>query len=1108
MALEFRGIDISRPVNRLRAGWVALCVNARAYLRGTISLRNLLSSAIYTFSGGTVNSISRLNDTTPSGPTSGYAIISNVDDKIYVGNTKVVSGLSGNPVSMVPFRPNTSVQPWMYIADSSQSVTIESDPTNAVAGMIKVRSDGKTYKAGIKEPQNAPTVGINTTVVTQYLTLPANTPPWTNVGGVNASYNYSGTDTQPPYPATIDTPVANATVTLTVTGTATVNGATHAPGDSGPSSSTYPGAFITSPKIVVFAFTDADGNIIAQSTASGAPPVVGNVGASATITVPSGAAQLQIGIDSAGGTFSSNSGSYLVQATVSTSAIAQVSSISGTVNAYIWGDSPHSGSVACYLWKNPNDSGTGIARTIGTASATASNNSLILDSSPEDKTVPVLWTTLNSSGSAVGTINLFDPALESDGYADFNACIVGNFFIPKSGTYSVQLQYKDQIMFGVGGGATTNSGSVYGYAGQSISVVNALPLMFVSTPNGSGSYQTTTISVTFPAMGIYQFELDWDYWYHTGRSLIVKMSPTPGASVATIPPLPSGVRTDVIYYYKYRASSTGAQSNPSQGSPIQYTPVLANTVTSAFSDDPQVDKVDYYRQDSGLANPTYVATGPNDGTTISANGIVQNTPITDTLSDTAAASNDTMNSDDFEPVASIDTPKSGYVTIVDGVVTWKSGDKFNVRWLPGTIMLIGSPTQMAYSLVSRPMSDSTIVIPDVPDTIGDAAGSGVPYNIAEPILGNQPLAYVWGPTDQVNFACGCGDAYRPGTLYTSKGNNLDSWPDTNQQDITDPSEPLVNGAMSGGINVVFSISRAWILVPNYANTTATATGTVGSIWIPQLTAINRGLFIPRCLAVEGGGKIFFRVSDGIDVSVGGGTSVSITNETLYPLFSHEGSTPTSVTRNGVTLYPPDDTKPNAQKFKIVGQFLYYDFIGTDGNPHTWVFDINAMAWVWDSYSIGVTAHATNTGQSTQGTLVGCSDGTIRSLVSTGASETATATVVSGAMGGRGWMHCNSVTVEYSSEAAATMSLIAVDTNNGSYGAASVTLPSTGGVMQKAYITLGPNKWKLSQFKFTWADPTFQLYMDGFAANVKPWGDNGLYTPINPFAGVGGYGSEE
>ena len=167
-----------------------------------------------------------------------------------------MTGLSGNKVSLVPFQPNQSTEAVMYAGDSAAAGAVTVTGGFSCSGMVKVFANGTSRKMGIKEPQAPPIVGVNTVNVTQWLTLPATTPPWTNIGGVNADYNYSGSDTQPPYPATIATPVAGSIVTLTVTGTATVNGSTHAPGDSGPSTAGYPGDFIATPLIVVFAFTD------------------------------------------------------------------------------------------------------------------------------------------------------------------------------------------------------------------------------------------------------------------------------------------------------------------------------------------------------------------------------------------------------------------------------------------------------------------------------------------------------------------------------------------------------------------------------------------------------------------------------------------------------------------------------------------------------------------------------------------------------------------------------------------------------------------------------------------------------------------------------------
>jgi hypothetical protein len=914
---------------------------------------------------------------------------------LYVNSTLAVdSGFSGNPLSLVTLEPNQSVSPWVYVGDSSQAVTIVGTGQQCTSA-VKVRaSDGLTRKTGIKEPQYSPVIGINIDSSAIWLSLPANTPPWTNQNGSNPNQNYSGTDTHPPYPTIIPTPVYGATVQLTVTGTATVNGNTHAPGDSGPSGAGYPGNFITSPEIVVYAFTDADGNIIAQSSAVGAPPVLGNVGASATITVPYGAAQLQIGINSEGGNFSANSGAFTVQGYVSTNAITTNTSIVGLVMAYVWGDSPHTGPVASYIWKNPNDGGTGISRSIGTAQASPSNNSLIFDSTPEDSTVPVQWTTLQSNGSTVGTIPLFSPALESEGYEDFNACIVGQLFFPAPGIYDVQIKCKDQVMFGMGGGITSTSQPVYGANGQSITVVNGYPLLYVTTVNGEGGQQTFNLTVQVPALGVYGFEFNWDYWYHTGRSLIVEIGPTPGAPVALIPPQPPSVRTNVQYWAKYRATETGAVSNPSPGSMVELTPVLTNTIQVPYSNDPQVAVYDLYRQDQGLPNPTYVATGPNDGLGGTINGIVYNTAIEDTLSDLAAATNPTMDFDDFEPFPSVGAPLSGMVTIVDGVVTWKSGNKFPLDMLAGTIILIGSPTQTAYTLFQRPLSATTLVLEDVADTIGDAAGDGVPFNIAQPILAQQPLPSMWGP-DAYGFTHACGDPNQPGAYKWTKAYNPDSAPDTNTLLLTSPSDPLMGGGLINGVSMVFSTRYAWLMYPNFANAVATATGIQGNQWQPILAMEDRGLYIRNCLCSLGGKAIAFRANDGIYRTSGSG-SKSITQR-IYNLFPHENYKPSPVTVGPYTVYPPNDSLP--QKLAYQNGYIYWDYQDVNGTYRTLVYDEAAEGWSVDvGGGFQFSCHAGEFAPGVNDTAVGCSDGSVRILKS-GGIEPAVSVVATGAENG-------------------------------------------------------------------------------------------------------------
>ena len=527
-------------------------------------------------------------------------------------------------------------------------------------------------------------------------------------------------------------------------------------------------------------------------------------------------------------------------------------------------------------------------------------------------------------------------------------------------------------------------------------------------------------------------------------------------------------------------------------------------ITPTASLDPQVNKIDIYRQGGGLANFTYVGTTPNSATAFN-----------DLLSDLGAAANPILQLDNFEPFPSIDLPRSGTLNATSQVLTRVSGDLFNIRWLPGTIIQIGATTQVAYDSVRRPTSttswDFTQNDPNVP-SIPD--GTNLVWNIAEPGLAQQPLPYLFGPTDNINFIFGVGDPLRPGTLYWCKGSNLDSAPDTNQMDVTDPSEPLVNGAMSGGRGVLFSIRRAWVIMPNFFNAEATATGTSGSTWTLQATSITRGLFIPRCLAVSGGGTIMFRVDDGIHLSPGGLGSESITDADLYNLFAHEGSTPTPILRNGVQIFPPDDTQPQKQQISYDNGYWYYDYIGTDTNYHTLVFDEAAGGWIYDLYSTQIITHEPNEAQSVQGVLVGCTDHTLRMMIPSGTETAVTAKLLTPAIGGAGWMQLQEVTVEYQSNAPITLSSLAADSGNGSYGAADVVLPSTSGLPAKTKFIVSTNKWKLMWWQFSSTDPTFRVFTDGFAVRVKEWGKKDPFRQMNPMSDInpyfpqrGGFGGE-
>ena len=1003
------GLDTVHPLDVIPEGSYPYLQNVRANIKGRIVGRPTMGDALFTLAAPP-HTIVRLNDTSPNGPAAGYVRVIGAAGAMYVNATAVASGFSGNPLAILPFGPDQSVQPWAYVGDPSQAVTIAATGQSCT-GMVKVRSDGLTYKTGIKEPQVPPVVGNSSTQTSGIDSLPNTAMPWTNRGGQNATWNFGGTEvTSDTDPIIIATPIAGSTLTLGVTGTATVNGATHGPGDSGPITSGYPGLYLLGggpAKIVLGAFTDGSGNVIAPA-ANPSAGYIYNVGTAVTLTVPQGAIQFQMGVDSQGGNFAANApGSFTVNWTLLTPAVTNVLSTFGVVTAYIW-DNTQSGdggaAGATYDWKNPSDSGTAISETVDTAAVVTTNNSLLIDyPNPGNDLIAPEWTTLNADGTVAGAVELYStPLYTNQRFSEFHANLVGAFYVPTAGAYDFFIDNMYVVMFGVGGGATPSNGSgeylgtTNPFYGQTMTVISGLPLMAVC--NWPGTNQTR-VTVTFPNPGVYPFELDWAYWYQNEgrnpRQFGVLASPTPGTAVANIPPL-AGVRINSQYWCKYRSSATGAQSNESPGSVIQIAPTVANSVSSAWSPDPQVDKVDYYRQDQGLANPTYVATGPNDNAV--AGGF--NTPIVDVLTDLAVATNQIMQTDDFEPFPSIDVPKAGVVNVVGGTITWVSGDKFDVRWLPGTEILIGSPTQIAYSFYQRPLDTTHIYIPEVP------SGNNLVYNIAQPILAQQPIASLWGP-DAYGFMHGCGDPNQPGAYLWTKAYNPDSAPDTNRLQLSSESEALMGGGIVNGVSMVFSPLRSWNMYPNFADAQATTEGIVGTPWTPAPATTKRGLFIRNCLCSLGGKAIAFRAPDGICIT-SGGSEQSLTDERLYNLFPHEGFTPQPVQIGPATVYPPNDSLPQTLTYQ--SGYIYYDYTATYTEivhgrpvtvnaPQTLVYDEAAKGWSVDIGNPVFTAHSVDYGASsgipTSDTAVGCADGTVRTLQAFG-TESVASIVATGA----------------------------------------------------------------------------------------------------------------
>ncbi len=101
--------------------------------------------------------------------------------------------------------------------------------------------------------------------------------------------------------------------------------------------------------------------------------------------------------------------------------------------------------------------------------------------------------------------------------------------------------------------------------------------------------------------------------------------------------------------------------------------------------------------------------------------------------------------------------------------------------------------------------------------------------------------------------------------------------------------------------------------------------------------------------------------------------------------------------------------------------------------------------------------------------------------------------------GMGFQHLRLMNLEYISTAAITLSF-QVDSGNGSYGPATVTIPSSSGGQAKLLLQMGPNKWKLIGFSASSTAP-MRLFIEGLEVWVRSWGSAGEYRKMKPFAGA-------
>lgn len=375
----------------------------------------------------------------------------------------------------------------------------------------------------------------------------------------------------------------------------------------------------------------------------------------------------------------------------------------------------------------------------------------------------------------------------------------------------------------------------------------------------------------------------------------------------------------IEYMTRGRNTKTGVKSNPSPQTSVEFQPLRnALTLITTVHPDAQVDVLDIFRVGGGLPDWRYVGTIENTGAP----------SFTDEIDTLTALQSDAPSFDQDEPFTTVGKPQVGKCTTSGSIVDHVSGNLFSTSWKPGTIIQIG---EQFYTLHRPPLSTTQLFL-------NESAGkqTSADFRVRQPELMAQPLPFAWGPFNgRTIFAIG--DPNAAGTLYWTKGNDPDAHPSINRQEITSPSEPLIGGLMYEGRSYVFSSERLFAIYPLLD----------GTGWNIQERPVGRGLW-SRWALTAGKGNIYFLSRDGI-FRTAGGPAESITDDTLWDLFPHQDKNAKEV--NG--FKPVDMTSPLRLRLSYHSSYVYFDYLDTSGAPRTMVYNERTEGWL--PYDYGSTA---------------------------------------------------------------------------------------------------------------------------------------------------------
>lgn len=647
LRMDCNGIDLAHPVDRQPPGSFPFIENCRVVQEGRIEARP--GYTVYdTPSTGPdlLHSIRRLNDPDLSLNAAGYTDIVGNGSLLQAGAvgalTTIASGFSGDPLSLIPFRPEQSPESWMYVYDSARSA--------------KVRPDGVVRSIGVAPPTSSPSIeyGIPGVAVI-------------NEGQSSAGFSVSGAATAV---GTFDrTNGDTGTITTVIYNSGTTGWCCIQPAVTQP--------FWMGERMRII-LNSGGGNAetvvvreihkaIPATTIAGIRFDSGTTGACSIVLTgnPVGLTRNSlIQIVGGGGTETvrvtevilSPDGTVYSLRCVTANTHAAGATVSGILSWYVYTTLTHAAAEtysAVAVSVSQSAAGEGIAKLTSAVAASTANNRPI--SMADDY--------LHISMFFQDPQNIVNLKLlvSLDSTPNFSFTNPGNSWI-----WTISQSQLD------------NQGSSGNSWGEVV-----IPL---SSGVRSGNDLTRTlanitgIALQLTTTGACAWGYDWWYLFGTFGPVIQPNSPT-----------------GYVYQSRFRDSSTGAASVPGPQNRYELFPLREQVVvTPATTATSGIDEIDIYRQGGTISSPLYVGSVTN-------NNSIPNS-FNDNLPDsTVLTTNQPPDLTLLQPWPIVDIPWTGTATVVGTSVIWTSGTTFDLALVSNSIILING---VAFQTYGQPRSST------------------------------------------------------------------------------------------------------------------------------------------------------------------------------------------------------------------------------------------------------------------------------------------------------------------------------------------------------------------------------------------------------------------